>query len=83
MKTLTVKIPELLMENIAGAARKRNVTRSEIIRERLALTPGAEANATASLWDRMEDLVIREEPLPSDLSSNRAHMADYGKSRSD
>ena len=32
-----------------------------------------------SLWDRMEDLVIGGDLLPADLSSNKAHLKDYGK----
>ena len=75
MKTVSVKIPELVFEEIAKAAKVRNVPKSEIIRERLTrINIG-----NPSLWSRMEDLVIQDDSLPTDLSSNQAHLSGYGK----
>jgi hypothetical protein len=83
MKTLSVKISESLFAEIASAAEVRKVPKSEIVRERLAgKSPNAEASKS-SLWSRMEDLVIDEDALPTDLSSNQVHMKGYGKKRSD
>jgi hypothetical protein len=82
MKTLTLKLPDALFSEIAGAAQARNVPRSEIVRERLMHKPAAANRAKGSLWSRMEDLVIREDSLPADLSSNKAHLKGYGKNRS-
>ncbi len=82
MKTLTVKIPDAVFAEIAGDAKARNITKSEIVRERLARKPAAVGRAKRSLWSRMEDLVIREDSLPTDLSSNKAHLKGYGKKRS-
>jgi len=79
MKTLTVKVPDALFAEIAGAAKARNVPKSEIVRERLARKPIT--SKRASLWSSMEDLVIREDVLPTDLSSNRKHLKGYGKNR--
>lgn len=81
MKTLTIKVSEEMFAEIAGAAKTRKVSKSEIARERLAQKPvGAPAKKT-SLWSRMEDLVIDSESLPTDLSSNEAYMEGYGKTR--
>jgi hypothetical protein len=79
MKTLTVKVPDALFAEIAGAAKARNVPKSEIVRERLARKPIT--SKRASLWSSMEDLVIQEDVLPTDLSSNRKHLKGYGKNR--
>jgi len=79
MKTLTIKVPDALFAEIAGAAKARNVPKSEIVRERLARKPIA--SKRASLWSSMEDLVIQEDALPTDLSSNRKHLKGYGKNR--
>jgi hypothetical protein len=79
VKTLTVKLPDPLFAEIETAARSRNVTKSEIVRERLER---GQSEGT-SLWSRMEDLVIEGESLPRDLSSNKDHMAGYGKNRTD
>lgn len=80
MKTLTVKIPDSVFAEIAGDANARNLTKSEIVRERLARQPSVTQRAKGSLWDRMEDLVIRSDSLPNNLSS-KAHLNGYGKSR--
>jgi hypothetical protein len=79
MKTLTIKVPDAVFAEISGAAKTRNVPKSEIVRERLARKPIA--SKRASLWSSMEDLVIAEDALPTDLSSNRKHLKGYGKNR--
>ena len=75
MKTLTVKLPDPLFAEIASDAKARRTSKSEIVRERLARS-GVSGN---SLWSRMEDLLIEQDSLPKDLSSNKAHLRDYGK----
>jgi len=70
-----------LFSEIARDAKARNVPKSEIVRERLARKTGAAQGKKGSLWDRMEDLVIRQDSLPADLSSNKAHLKHYGKNR--
>ena len=77
MKTLTVKISDDVYANIAGDAKARNLPKSEIVRERLMGSP----SANGSLWDRMHDLVLKEDSLPTDLSSNKKHLGNYGKNR--
>ena len=79
MKTLTVKLPDPLFAEIENAARARKVPKSEIVRERLERAKSVKG----SLWSRMEDLVIRRDSLPRDLSSNKEHLRKYGKNRSD
>jgi hypothetical protein len=80
MKTLTVKVADALFAEIASAARARNMPKSEIVRERLTHKAAAK-RAKGSLWSRMEDLVIHSDSLPSDLSSNKAHLKNYGQNR--
>jgi hypothetical protein len=82
MKTLTIKVPDVLFAEIASAAQIRKVPKSEIVRERLAGKPVAAKANKGSLWSRMEDLVIHSDSLPTDLSSNKTHMKGYGKKRS-
>jgi hypothetical protein len=79
VKTLTVKLPDPLFAEIESAARSRRVTKSEIVRERLERSKSEKT----SLWSRMQDLVIEGESLPRDLSSNKEHLRQYGKNRSD
>lgn len=77
MQTLTVKLPELLADEIAREAKQRRVTKSQVVRERL--TKGDAASPSA--WDLMNDLVVTNDKLPRDLSSNKKHMKGYGQSR--
>jgi hypothetical protein len=83
VKTLTIKVSEDLLAEIAGDAAARNVSRSQVIRERLTRQPAAARRRKASLWSRMEDLVITEDSLPRDLSSNKSHLKNYGRNRAD
>lgn len=83
MKTLTIKVPDALFAEIAGDAAARNVPKSEVVRERLARRPASAKRGKGSLWSRMEDLVIQSDHLPRDLSSNKTHLRNYGKSRPD
>lgn len=82
MKTLTIKVPDSLFAEISSDAKARNLAKSEIVRERLTRKSTAGKTAKGSLWSRMEDLVIRSDSLPADLSSNKAHLKNYGKNRS-
>ena len=84
MKTLTVKLPDPLFLEIADQAKARNISKSDVVRERLAQRGGpAGANGRrSSLWSRMRDLVIASDRLPRDLSSNKKHLRGYGKNRS-
>ena len=75
MKTLTVKLPDPLFAEIAKAAKARKTSKSAIVRERLARPSGTKH----SLLNRMEDLVIVDDSLPTDLSSNKIHMKHYGR----
>ncbi len=75
MKTLTVKLPDQLFDEIHRTALYRKVPKSEIVRERLAHNQGA----GGSLWDRMQDLVISNDSLSRDLSSNKAHLENMAK----
>jgi hypothetical protein len=80
MKTLTIKISDALFAEIASEARSRNVSKSQIVRERLLRQDAIAPANKVSLWSRMEDLVIGADRLPEDLSANRARLRNYGKS---
>jgi predicted transcriptional regulator len=74
MKTLSVKLTDQLFAEISRAAEARKVAKSEIVRERLAQA----SPASPSLWIQMADLVIEDEGLPIDLSSNKEYLSGYG-----
>lgn len=78
---MTLKLPEELFAEIASEARARNISKSQVVRERL-LKRRTNKNK-GSLWSQMADLVIQSDSLPADLSSNKAHLKSYGRNRTD
>jgi len=83
MKTLTVRLPETLAAEIEEESRGRKVSKSDIIRERLSLTPRT-SRSRSSRADSIADLVGSVGGLPADLSSRKKDYlkaAGYGRKR--
>ena len=76
LRTVTVKLQDRLLSEIEAVARARRVSRSEVVRERLAQTQSSKG----SVWDRMRDLVLEEDRAPTDLASNKTRLRGYGRS---
>ena len=76
---MTLKLSEDLFAEISSEARARNISKSQVVRERLANRRTAKGKG--SLWNQIEDLVISSDSLPADLSSNKAHLKSYGQNR--
>lgn len=79
MTTLTVKLPEQLSERLTKLARRRGMTRSQLVRGALehALTAVPEGEG-ASCLDLARDLVGKHGGPPT-LSSDKRHMKGYGR----
>ena len=76
LRTVSIKLHDRVLADIESEARSRQVSRSEVVRERLDRSQ----TAKGSIWDRMQDLVIEDDRAPTDLASNKARMRDYGRS---
>jgi Arc/MetJ-type ribon-helix-helix transcriptional regulator len=75
MRTVSFKLPQKLDEALDELARKRNATRSELVREAIeALAKGKRRSVTAAVEARTLGV-----DGPADLSSNPKHLAGYGK----
>ena len=79
MKTLTVKLPDSLDEDLEKLACRRRVTKSAVIREALARyvvksSPPAQRSFTALAGDLMGCV-----EGPEDLATNKDHLAGYGR----
>ena len=82
MKTLTVRLPEALVSSIEAEARARCVSKSDVIRERLAARHPATSPEGALA--EIADLLGSVDGLPADLSSRRKdHLktTGYGQKR--
>jgi Arc/MetJ-type ribon-helix-helix transcriptional regulator len=72
VKTLTVRLPEALVAEIQAESRRRNLSKSDVVRERQSLSRRRER--TASL-DNIADVVGSVGGLPADLSGRKkAHL---------
>jgi predicted transcriptional regulator len=75
MRTVSFKLPEDLDDALTELARRRNSSRSALLREALeALAQGPRRSVTSLA----QDLAGSVEG-PRDLASNAKHMAGYGK----
>ena len=75
MRTVSFKLSGQLDDALSDLARRRNSTRSALVREALqALATGANHSVTAMVGDLVGSL-----DGPPDLSSNPRHLAGYGK----
>jgi Arc/MetJ-type ribon-helix-helix transcriptional regulator len=68
MKTLTVRLPEALVAQIEAESRRRKLSKSDVVRERLAGAERRRHRRPASL-DAIADVVGSVDGLPSDLSA--------------
>jgi Arc/MetJ-type ribon-helix-helix transcriptional regulator len=83
MKTLTVRLPESLVAQIEAESRRRNLSKSDIVRERLTLADGSRGRSSAA-YDAIADLVGSVQGLPADLSANTKkylRKTGYGRKR--
>ena len=81
VKTLTVRLPEALVAEIEAESRGRNISKSDVVRERLSIP--ARRERTASL-DAIADLIGSVDGLPADLSGRKkAYLkaTGYGRKR--
>ena len=79
MKTLTLKLPEILELKLNGIAHRSGLSRSEIVRNALTeYFSREELNNSGSFFDLARDLAGSIEG-PSDLASNKSHMEGFGE----
>jgi ribbon-helix-helix CopG family protein len=82
MKTLTVRLSEALAADIEAESRKRGVSKSDVVRERLERT--TEVVALPASLDGIADLIGSVNGLPSDLSARKKDylkLWGYGRKR--
>jgi Arc/MetJ-type ribon-helix-helix transcriptional regulator len=70
MKTLTVRLPESLVAQIEAESRRRKLSKSDVVRERLAGAEGSHRRQPA-LLDAISDVVGSVDLLPRDLSARK------------
>jgi hypothetical protein len=84
MKTLTVRLPDALASEIESESRRRKLSKSDVVRERLSSVVGAR-DRSSSTFDAIADLVGSLDGLPKDLSTRKKKYlksTGYGRNRS-
>ncbi len=84
MKTLTVRLPEALVNQIEAESRARKLSKSDVVRERLNRRAGLRRRESASL-DAIADLIGSVDGLSADLSARTKKAlkaTGYGRKRS-
>jgi hypothetical protein len=81
MKTLTVRLPEPIVNDIEAESRARKISKSDVVRERLSRRPAQPGRDPLA---GIADLIGVVDGLPSDLSARSAaylKKTGYGRKR--
>ena len=84
MKTVTVRLPESVVAEIDAESRRRRISKSDVVRERLEAGAGYGSSRGSGAFDRIADLVGSVDALPPDLSVRKKHYlkaTGYGRKR--
>ncbi len=77
MRTLTVRLPETLVAQLEAESRRRGISKSDVVRERLSSFSGIpEASIEAII-----DLIGSVDGLPADLSERKKQYLALGYGR--
>ena len=80
MRTISVKLPEELLSQLAREAKSRRVTKSSLVRESLVRGLHEQPSTTAgSCYDLARDLAGSVKGLPKDLADNPKYMEGFGQ----
>ena len=83
MKTLTVRLPESLAAAIEAESRRRRISKSDVVRERLERAAPAACEASSPAY-AIADLIGSVDGLPVDLSARKKRYLramGYGRKR--
>jgi Arc/MetJ-type ribon-helix-helix transcriptional regulator len=83
MKTITVRLPEPLAAEIEAESRMRQISKSDVVRERLELAIGRARHRPGRV-EAIADLFGSVDGLPADLSARKKRYLQatgYGQKR--
>ena len=83
VKTLTVRLPEALVAQLESESRRRNVSKSDVVRERL-MKPQRSGKRQPESLNAIADLIGSVDGLPRDLSAQAKgylKSTGYGRKR--
>jgi Arc/MetJ-type ribon-helix-helix transcriptional regulator len=81
---LTVRLPEDLFAQIEAESRRRRLSKSDVVRERLTKTRRRSRGNRSTLLDAVADVIGSVDGLPPDLSARKKKYLSatgYGRNR--
>lgn len=80
MTTISLKLPDRLLERLEAETRARGTTKSSLVRECLerSLEP-RHRGGNATCYDLAADLAGAVKGLPRDLATNPKYLEDFGR----
>ncbi len=75
MESMSIKLPRTLSAKVSRLAKRRNVSRTEVVRDALEAYTAADRSAGSAVSDLKGCL----KGLPRDLSANQKHLKGYGE----
>ncbi|HEY1758028.1 MAG TPA: CopG family transcriptional regulator [Bryobacteraceae bacterium] len=80
MQTISLKLPEDLLDHLNNEAKARGVTKSWLVRESLEKALRKQSRSDAgSCYDLARDLAGTVKGLPEDLAENPRYMDGFGQ----
>jgi hypothetical protein len=80
VNTISLKLPDSLLELLEAESRARRTTKSSVVREALEKTLAARPRShKASCFDLARDLAGSVKGLPRDLATNPKYLEDFGR----
>ena len=80
MQTISLKLPEDLLDELISEAKARRVTKSQVVRDSLEKALRKQpAAADISCYDLARDLAGTVKGLPKDLADNPKYMEGFGE----
>lgn len=80
MNTISLKLPDRLLERLESESRARGTTKSSLVRECLEKSlDGGTVGGKATCYDLARDLAGSLKGLPRDLATNPKHMEGFGQ----
>ena len=80
MNTISLKLPDRLLERLEAESRARGTTKSSLVRECLEKSLGAgPVDGKATCYDLASDLAGSLQGLPRDLATNQKYLEGFGR----
>jgi len=79
MQTISLKLPDSLLELLEKESRQRRVNKSALVRAALERELRPEIKGKASCYDLAQDLAGSLKGLPKDIATNPKYMEGFGR----